>query len=111
MERDELRLILGKASLRCPNLAPNFKEQPLIFEEYYEELMGVDFELALHNMKEHSRASDFFPSIAVLCKSPSKSFYDDHKQLTQQHMLQLEEAKKSAVPMPIELFKEWLPHE
>lgn len=100
-------MILGKASLRCPNLAPNFKEQPMIFEEYYEELERVDFELALNNMKEHSRTSDYFPSIAALCRSAQPSFYEDHKQLTEQHMLQLEEAKKNAVPMPLEMLKRW----
>lgn len=108
MTREQLLVILGKASLRCPNLAPNFKEQPMIFEEYFEELENVDYELALNNMKAHSRESDYFPSIAVLCRSPQRSFYDDHKRLTERHMLQLEEAKKNAIPMPREMFKEWL---
>jgi len=61
-------------------------------------------------MRRHSRESDYFPSIANLCRplEVESNPYSDYKELTKNHLLQLEEAKAKSVPMPEDLFKEWL---
>lgn len=100
-------MILGKASQRCPNLAPNFQESPQIFEEYWEELENVSFEQVFFNMKEHSRNSDYFPTIAVLCKERVVSTYEIDADRLEQRLLALGEAEKTAVPPPKAILERW----
>lgn len=101
-------LLLMKASADYPNQAPDLKKNPYIIERWHELLKDVDPALALSNLDNHSLTSEFFPVPANIAKKPTKSFYDNDKQLAQQHILMIEESAKRAVPMPEHIRKELL---
>ena len=65
-----------------------------------EKLQHHPFELVYQNINKHIDTSEFVPKIANAIKPPQSGFYDNHIQLANQNALQLEEARKNAVPMP-----------
>lgn len=100
MTRNEIILLLGKASAAFSNSAPNFKQNPQIFNEYAEALENMDAKTAFANYEKHRDTGEFFPSIAVLKKA--ERICGDIRTLeeTQALLLEMEEMERNAVPMP-----------
>lgn len=74
-------------------------------------LVDVDAELASNNLKQHIMTNRFPPTIAEIAKRPEKSFYDNYRLETQEHVLMLEESHKKAVPMPEHIRKDLIGHD
>lgn len=100
-----MRGLLYKASAAYPN---QIELEDEIVAVYIERLLPVPFDVALNNLNRHIDNSRFFPTVAELAQQDVGSIYDSYKQLGQDAVLQLEERQRQAIPMPKELFKEWL---
>ncbi|MCM3632893.1 replicative helicase loader/inhibitor [Paenibacillus camelliae] len=111
MNRQEVTLILAKASAAYPNQAPNFVENPSIFELWCEMLSDVDAQLGISNLNQHIMTSSFFPTISDIAKQPERNFYDHHKHLAHQETVLLEQSLKKAIPMPEYIKRRWLSNE
>lgn len=100
MDRQQVALLLAKASAAFSNSAPNFKQNPQIFEVWVEMLAQTDPQRALNNLNKHIKESTFFPTIADIVKQ--ERICGDIRTLeeTQALLLEIEEMERNAVPMP-----------
>jgi hypothetical protein len=68
INREQVGLLLAKASAAFPSKAPNLKNNPQIFELWVERLAFIDPNLALQNLNDHIDDSNFFPDIADIIR-------------------------------------------
>ena len=104
MTRDQVTLLLAKASVAYQNKAPDFKQKPQLFELWVERLANVDPQMALNNLNRHIDSSNFFPDIADIVRhDPAIVQINLLQQETEDRFRLLGQWEQAATSMPLHL--------
>lgn len=109
MNKQEVSLLLAKASAAFPRTAPNFKDNPGIFGLWCEMLQDIEPQRALANLNEHIRNKNFFPDIADIVRADLLSS-PDHEQnrLQTTELLAIKDSwHEEATPPPKHVTERW----
>lgn len=109
MNKQEVSLLLAKASAAFPNSAPNFKENPGIFALWCEMLQDIDPQRALRNLNIHIQNNSFFPAISDIIRNDLQSLPDHEQQrLETSRLLALKDSwHEQATPPPKHIIERW----
>jgi hypothetical protein len=110
MNRDQVAILLAKASAAYPNQAPELSKNNQIFEVWVERLAQIDPQRALNNLDVHIDSNRFFPTIADVVRHDPSQFVDHFQQKleTQQYLEQRKEWEQKAITCPPHLMRQQL---